>query len=68
MPTCAFLTITDLSDFVSDDDLAVDLLRELGWRVDFIPWDQPAGWSRYDLVVIRTTWDYHERPSKFLNA
>jgi len=68
MPTCAFLTITDLSDFVSDDDLAVDLLRKSGWRVDFIPWDQPAGWSRYDLVVIRTTWDYHERPSEFLNA
>ena len=68
MPTCAFLTIADLSDFVSDDDLAVDLLRESGWRLDLVPWDQPADWSRYDLVVIRTTWDYHERPSEFLDT
>lgn len=65
-PICAFLTIDDMGDFVSDDDLAAALLRQRGWRVDALPWDEPADWSRYDLVVIRTTWDYHERPSRFL--
>ena len=68
MPSCAFLTIADLGDFVSDDELAAALLRERGWRVDFWPWDQAADWSLYDLVVIRTTWDYHERPQQFLTV
>ena len=68
MPSCAFLTIADLGDFVSDDELAAALLRERGWHVDALPWDQPAVWSRYDLVVIRTTWDYHERPIQFLEV
>ena len=66
-PSCAFLTIADMGDFVSDDELAATLLRERGWRVDLLPWDRPTDWSGYDLVVIRTTWDYHERPSRFLN-
>jgi glutathione synthase/RimK-type ligase-like ATP-grasp enzyme len=68
MVSCAFLTIADLGDFVSDDELAVVLLRERGWRVDCLPWDRPADWARYDLVVIRTTWDYHERPALFLDV
>lgn len=66
--SCAFLTIADLGDFVSDDELAAELLRERGWRLEFLPWDQPAVWSRYDMVVIRTTWDYHERPRQFLET
>jgi hypothetical protein len=68
MAACAFLSIADMGDFVSDDDLAAALLRERGWRVDALPWDEPADWSRYDQVVIRTTWDYHERPFRFLST
>jgi glutathione synthase/RimK-type ligase-like ATP-grasp enzyme len=66
MPECAFLTMADMGNFVSDDALAVMLLRKQGWHVDSLPWDQPAHWADYDVVVIRSTWDYHERPSHFL--
>jgi glutathione synthase/RimK-type ligase-like ATP-grasp enzyme len=66
MPQYAFLTMADIGDFVNDDTLAVTLLREQGWRVDCLPWDEQADWANYDVVVIRSTWDYHERPSHFL--
>ena len=68
MPSCAFLTIADMGDFVSDDDLAADLLRARGWLVDVLPWDQARDWSRYNLVIIRTTWDYFDRPARFLET
>ena len=64
----AFLTMADLGDFVSDDELAAAVLRERGWAVDFVPWDAQRDWSVYDLVVIRTTWDYFQRPQAFIQA
>ncbi|HEV7753650.1 MAG TPA: hypothetical protein VGO71_19010 [Baekduia sp.] len=34
---------------------------------DFVVWDDPeADWDRYDLVVVRSTWDYHDRRDAFL--
>lgn len=68
MSTCAFLTIADMGDYVSDDELAAALLRERGWRVDNVPWTVHADWSAYDLVIIRTTWDYHNQPARFLET
>ena len=68
MPECAFLTMADMGDFVNDDTPAVTLLREQGWHVDCLPWDQQVDWAGYDVVVIRSTWDYHERPSHFLSV
>jgi glutathione synthase/RimK-type ligase-like ATP-grasp enzyme len=38
-----------------------------GLAVDVLAWDDPAaGWDRYDLVVIRTTWDYWDRREQYL--
>ncbi len=33
-------------------------------RVEVGPWDQP-GWRHADLVVVRSTWDYHQRLAEF---
>ena len=56
----------DLSGFVSDDELAVGPLSALGWRVDFVPWRARIEWDQYDLVVMRTPWDYQDDPDAFL--
>jgi hypothetical protein len=64
---CAFLTIHDLGGYVTDDELVHAPLRERGIVVEPVPWDRPGvAWERYDLVVIRSTWDYHERVDEFL--
>jgi hypothetical protein len=68
MLTSAFLTIADLSDFVSDDELAMELLRERGWRVEHVPWNEDRDWSQFDLAVIRTTWNYQQNPALFLRT
>jgi hypothetical protein len=68
MRTCAFLTMDDLADYVTDDTLAEVPLAELGWAVEHVPWRRPGGWERFDAVVIRSTWDYHKHPEEFLGV
>jgi hypothetical protein len=62
---CAFLSTEDLTDFVTDDELTVGPLQALGWRVDFVPWRAAVGWDAYDVVVVRTTWDYQVDAAAF---
>ena len=64
---CAFLTMAATEGYTIDDDLALPPLLELGIEVDTMCWDQAGvDWGRYDLVVVRSTWDYYTRPKQFL--
>ncbi|MGB3542857.1 ATP-grasp domain-containing protein [Rubrivirga sp.] len=65
MPACTFLTMADLGHYVDYDRDAVAPLADRGWTVDFVPWRTNADWSAYDLVVIRTPWDYQNDPDAF---
>ncbi len=67
MRHCAFLTLADPADYVIDDEHAYEPLRALGWRVEAVPWNRPGvAWGEFELVVIRSTWDYHHDPDAFL--
>jgi len=69
MRRAAFLTLSDPADYVIDDDLAHEPLRRRGWQVETIPWDRPGtDWKRFEIVVIRSTWDYQHHPEAFLAA
>lgn len=59
----------DLSGYVSDDELAISPLNALGWQVESVSWRSVnVDWDRFDVVVIRTTWDYHNAPKEFILA
>ena len=69
MRRVAFLTLRNPSGFVIDDDLAILPLARRGWQVESLPWNRPGvDWRRYDLVVIRSTWDYQHHADKFLDV
>lgn len=58
-----------VGDFVIDDRHAYEPMARIGWEVQAVPWTQTAiPWSRFDLVVIRSTWDYPPRVEQFLRA
>jgi hypothetical protein len=39
-----------------------------GVGCDAVPWDnQVVDWDRFDLVVVRSTWDWSDRPQEFLS-
>ncbi|MGA0878362.1 MAG: ATP-grasp domain-containing protein [Ilumatobacteraceae bacterium] len=50
----------------TDMPLVEAALQRLDVVSDVLPWDAAVDWSRFALVVIRSTWDYHRRHQEFL--
>src|SRR6266705_6638294 len=66
MPRVAFATYREAPELAEDDRLAAEELRRRGVDVEPAVWDLPGvDWARFDLVVIRSTWDYHLRPARY---
>ena len=69
MKKCAFLTLDEIGDYVIDDEHAIEPLTELGWQVSTVSWRQTnIPWSDFDLVIIRSTWDYWNDVPTFLDT
>ncbi|MEO7063067.1 MAG: hypothetical protein ABI082_04735 [Dokdonella sp.] len=52
-----------------DDDLAplADALRACAAEVSIVDWDDTgADWSRFDIALLRSPWDYAQRTAEFL--
>jgi glutathione synthase/RimK-type ligase-like ATP-grasp enzyme len=65
---CAYLTMDNMGDFVSDAGLSVAPMAELGWSVDMVPWRRDVDWDEYDLVYICTPWDYQDDVAAFMSV
>ncbi|WP_156513070.1 RimK family alpha-L-glutamate ligase [Planctomyces sp. SH-PL62] len=62
----AIATCEQFADLDDDDRLFAEALVARGWDVAPRVWDDPAvDWGRFDRVVIRSTWTYHERPDAY---
>jgi len=58
LATCSYFPAGD-----ADDALLAAALPEARWAI----WDDPGvDWAAFDLVVIRSTWDYQERRDEYL--
>jgi hypothetical protein len=63
----ALATCAALPDGWPDDQALAGALAERGAQADFEVWDDAAvDWDRFDLVLIRSTWDYTEKRDAFL--
>jgi glutathione synthase/RimK-type ligase-like ATP-grasp enzyme len=64
----AFATCSYFPDLYSDDQVVLAPLAGLGIEVIPAVWDDPAvDWASFDLVVLRSTWDYQSRLAEFLS-
>lgn len=69
MRSIAFLTMDSLEGFVAYDHLAIEPLARRGFCVAEIPWRcKNVSWDDYELVVIRSPWDYQQDPDAFLSV
>lgn len=67
MKRVAFLTMDNLDGYVADDELLIEPLANVGWRVEMVPWKtRETDWTAFDAVLIRSPWDYQEHPREFL--
>ncbi|MGN6587204.1 MAG: ATP-grasp domain-containing protein [Solirubrobacterales bacterium] len=65
-PRIAIATCAAYADLKADDDLLREALQERGCEATAAIWDEPADWSEFDLCLVRSTWDYHEKHQQFL--
>ncbi|WBB67417.1 hypothetical protein [Micromonospora sp. WMMD812] len=66
-PRVALVTCTELADLDPDDRLVLAPLAARGITAEPAVWDDPASdWTAYDLVVLRSPWDYMLRRDEFV--
>ncbi|MGH8030767.1 MAG: ATP-grasp domain-containing protein [Arenimonas sp.] len=61
--------VTAIAAFTLDDDLAplAEALVRAGASASVVAWDDPTvSWGRFDVAVLRSPWDYTQRPAEFL--
>jgi glutathione synthase/RimK-type ligase-like ATP-grasp enzyme len=63
----AIASFSDMPPEFRDDELLARALRDRGAEASIEAWDATAvDWDGFDLVVIRSTWDYPRRREEFL--
>jgi len=64
----ALATCAQLPELGEDEPLLLPALRARGVDAHPVVWDEPAvDWDGYELVVVRSTWDYSWRRDEFLS-
>lgn len=64
---CAYLTMDDMGDYVTDADLSIPPMADLGWEVEMVSWRAAdVDWHTYDAVYIASPWDYPDAPDEFM--
>ena len=62
----AIVTCRNIPEPDPDEQLFLHKLQEAELEVQLIPWeDEDVDWSQFDLIVLRSTWNYYEYASAF---
>lgn len=63
----AVATCTEVPGLDAEGQLLLEALRQRGAETGPEVWDDPGvAWASYDVVCVRGTWDYAQRPVEFL--
>jgi glutathione synthase/RimK-type ligase-like ATP-grasp enzyme len=63
----ALATAAHLPNGSEDDQVLIEALRVAGAEPVSVIWDGSARWSAFDVVVLRSIWDYHLKYARFLD-
>ena len=66
-PTIALVTATAARDVDEDLPPLESALHDAGADVTIAEWDRPHDWNRFDIALLRSTWDYPQRLAEFLS-
>ena len=66
-PTIALVTAAAARDVDEDLPPLESALRKAGADLTIAEWDRPRDWSRFDIALLRSTWDYPQRLAEFLD-
>lgn len=61
------VTCQKCKDLTVSEQALIPIFRAEGVKATPVVWNDPGiGWGKFDLLVIRSIWDYHLHPEKFL--
>jgi glutathione synthase/RimK-type ligase-like ATP-grasp enzyme len=67
LPKFVTWEVPNLDEYFADERLLAAAFAELGAEAEIVAWSDPAiDWGRYDLALVRSTWDYIDDPAGFL--
>ncbi|NZA25309.1 hypothetical protein H0E84_02850 [Luteimonas sp. SJ-92] len=68
MPRIALASAVAVTGHDPDMPLLLEACAHAGLDAQVLAWDDPSvGWARFDLVLLRSTWDYALRRAHFLD-
>lgn len=59
-------TAAHLPSGSEDDQVLINAMRVAGMEPVSVVWDAPQHWNEFDVVVLRSIWDYHLKYPRFL--
>lgn len=63
----SFVTSNEIPNGTNDDQLLLAGMQSAGHEVHYSVWSDPsAHWQSYDLICIRSPWDYYKKRNAFL--
>ena len=65
-PLIAIATCAGYAELKADDRLLRGALEERDFDALSVVWDERIDWGEFDLCLVRSTWDYHEKHREFL--
>ncbi|MGB1263106.1 MAG: ATP-grasp domain-containing protein [Cognaticolwellia sp.] len=69
MRKCAILSMDSVVDFEVYDYLLDEPMLALGWQTEVVSWrSNKVDWSDYEVVIIRSPWDYQDDMASFLQV
>jgi glutathione synthase/RimK-type ligase-like ATP-grasp enzyme len=63
----ALVTAREAQALDADLPPLTDALHHAGVDVDIVRWDAAHDWSQFDMLLLRSTWDYMSRLGEFLS-
>lgn len=67
MKTIALATSSQWPNLTSEDKLLTQSLADYGYEARPVVWEKRINWQQFDAVVIRSCWDYHHKPGRFVD-
>ena len=62
------VTCRQFPRLTASDSLLIKPLTSLGFQVRIVPWDdERVKWKEFDTLILRSCWNYHLVPEKFLS-
>jgi glutathione synthase/RimK-type ligase-like ATP-grasp enzyme len=69
LPRFVTWEIPDVDALFADDRMLIAAFQQRGVVAEPVVWSHPGvDWDRYDVALIRSTWDYIDEPEQFLSV